>query len=272
MSALTPLTNDQLMNYPVLYTNEKHQDASEKYSLIRSIDIIEELKTYDWYVTSVQVSTTKDPSRKDRQVHCVRLSHIEDLLRPKENIIEVIFFNSADRTKQLELSTGVYKFSCANGLCIGETFKSFKLKHIGNLQQDLSGIIKEIAEFKPKIEQRIEDFSNLTLSDSEMKTFAKLAIPLRFESHLEVDPKSILIPQREADMKDNSLYTVLNIVQEHLTTSNSISGVNKDTGRKFTSGAITSIKKNHEINVQIWDLAEKLYSIKSLEPSLALAA
>ncbi len=272
MSALNPLTPEQLMNYPVLYTNEKHQDASEKYSLIRSIDIIEELKTYDWYVTSVQVSTTKDLSRKDKQVHCVRLSHIEDLLSPKENTIEVIFFNSTDRTKQLELSTGVYKFSCANGLCIGKTYKNYKIKHIGNLQQDLSNIIKEIAEVKPKIEQRIEDFSNLILSESEMKTFAKLAVPLRFEPHLEVDPQSILIPQREADMKDNSLYTVLNIVQEHLTTSSSISGVNKNTGRRFTSGAITSIKKDYDINVGIWNLAEKLYSIKSPEPLLALAA
>ena len=53
MSALNPLTPEQLMNYPVLYTDEKHQDASEKYSLIRSIDIIEELKTYDWYVSSL---------------------------------------------------------------------------------------------------------------------------------------------------------------------------------------------------------------------------
>ena len=272
MSALNPLTTEQLLNYPVLYTNEKHQDASEKYSLIRSIDIIEELKTYDWYVTSVQVSTTKDLSRKDKQVHCVRLRHIEELLSPKENAIEILFFNSTDRTKQLEMSIGIYKYSCANGLCIGETFKNFKLKHIGNLQQDLSGIIKDIAKYKPKIEQKIKDFSNLALSESEMKTFAKLAIPLRFEAHLEVDPQSILIPQREADMKDHSLYTVLNILQEHLTTSNNISGVNKNTGRKFTSGAITSIKKDYEINIGIWDLAEKLYSIKSPEPSLALAA
>lgn len=271
MSALNPLSTEQLMNYPVLYTNEKHQDASEKYSLIRSIDIIEELKTYDWYVTSVQVANTNDPSRKDKQVHCLRLRHIEDLLSPKENAIEVIFFNSTDRTKQLEMSIGIYKYSCANGLCIGETFKNFKLKHIGNLQQDLSRIIKEIAEYKPKIEQRIEDFSNLTLSDSEMKTFAKLAIPLRFESHLEIDPQSILVPQREADSKDHSLYTVLNIVQEHLTT-NSISGVNKNTGRRFTSGAITSLKKDYEINVAIWDLAEKLYSIKTPEPSLSMVA
>ncbi len=270
MSKLLPLSATELMNYPVLHTTVPHEDASEKYSLIRSIDIIKELKSYDWYVTSVQVSSTKDLARQDKQAHCVRLRHIEDYLNPKDNAIEIIFFNSTDRTKQLEMSIGIYKYSCANGLCIGETFKSFKLKHIGNLQHDLSAIIKEIAEFKPKVEQRIEDFSNLLLSESEMKTFAKLAIPLRFEPHLEVDPQSILIPQREADMRDHSLYTVLNIVQEHLTTSSSISGVNKNTGRRFTSGAITSIKKDFDINVGIWNLAERIYQIK--QPETALVA
>ena len=58
------------------------------------------------------------------------------------------------------------------------------------------------------------------------------------------------------------------MIQENLLRGN-ISGINKDTGRKFTSKEITSISKDVEVNQGLWDIAETILSIK--EP-LALAA
>ena len=64
MSKLLPLSATELMNYPVLHTTVPHTDASEKYSLISSIQVIDELKNkFNWHVTSVQVAPTKDESR-----------------------------------------------------------------------------------------------------------------------------------------------------------------------------------------------------------------
>ena len=262
MSKLLPLSATELMNYPVLHTTVPHDDVSDKYSLISSIDIINELKSYNWHVTSVQVAGVKDESRQNKQVHCVRLRHFDDLIAPQESAVELLFFNSFDRSKAFTISIGIYRFSCANGLVVGETFDSYKLRHIGDLQNNLDEIIQKITEFKPKLEQKIRNFSSLMLSQQEMQTYAKLAVPLKFAPHLEVDSKQLLVPHRDEDMRDTSLYTVLNIIQENLIRANNISGVNKETGRRFTSREITSISKDYEINVGLFDLAERIYQIK----------
>ncbi len=269
MSAINPLTQDQLMNYPVLYQRDPHEDASEKYSLISSIDVINELKSYNWYTTSIQTASVKDESREDKQVHCVRLRHFSDLIIPQDNAVEILFFNSFDRTKAFTISLGVYRFSCANGLVVGETFESFKLRHIGDLEHNLSNIVQKITEYKPKLEQKIRDFSSLMLNKQEIEAFAKLSIPLRYEAHLEVNHEDLLITHREEDRNDTSLYTILNILQENLLRGN-ISGTNKETGRRFTSREITSIGKDLDVNQGLWDIAERIATIK--ESSLALAA
>jgi len=271
MSALTPLTPDQLMNYPVLYQTDPHEDTSDKYSLISSINIINELKRYNWYVTSVQVASTKDESRENKQVHCVRLRHFDDLIAPQESAVEILFFNSFDRSKAFTISVGIYRFSCANGLVVGETFDSYKLRHIGDLENNLDEIIQKITEFKPKLEQKIRDFSSLILSQQEMETYANLAVPLKFAPHLEVDSKQLLEAHRDEDRIDTSLYTVMNILQENLIRSIDITGINRETGRRFSSREITSLSKDYEINVGLFDLAERIYQIKQPEAE-ALAA
>ena len=83
---------------------------------------------------------------------------------------------------------------------------------------------------------------------------------MRFEEHLEINHNDLLIPHRDEDSKDD-LYTVLNVIQENLLRGN-ISGINKDTKRRFTSKEITSISKDTEVNKGIWDIAEKIASIK----------
>lgn len=273
MSKLLPLSATELMtNYPVLYTTVPHENASEKYFLISSIDIINELKSkFNWYVTSVQVAPVKDETREDKQIHCVRLRHFDDLIAPQESAVEILFFNSFDRSKAFTISVGIYRFSCANGLVVGETFDSYKLRHIGDLENNLDEIIQKITKFKPKLEQKIQNFSSLMLTQLEMETFARLSIPLKFAPHLEIDSKQLLNPHREEDRKDTSLYTVLNIIQENLIRSHNISGVNKETGRRFNSREITSITKDNEINSGLFDLAERIYKIKQPE-LLAIAA
>ena len=268
-----PLTETELMNYPVLYQTDPHEDALEKYSVIKSIDVIKELRDrYGWYPTSVQVAHTDDEKRKDETVHCIRLKKFEDLISQKENVIEILIFNSLDRTKIFSISIGVYRYVCENSLVCGDTYEKFTLKHIGNLDENLADIIQKIAEYKPQLEEKIKAFSSLILNEQEMEIFAKLSVPLRWESHLDVDYKKLLLPRIEADRKDTSLYTVMNIIQNNLLKPDSITGVNTDTGRKFsTSREISSISKDYEINFNLWNLAERIYSIKVPE-AIALAA
>ncbi len=270
MSAINPLTHTELMNQaPALFTEEPHYEVSEKYHFIPTIDVITKITQYGWHPVSVQEANVRDTGKEGYQRHLVRFRHFDDLLNPPENAVELLLFNSHDRTTAFSISAGIYRFVCANGLVIADSvFESYKIKHIGERDNDVSTAIERITNIKPLLEQKIHSFEAINLQVAEKQAFAKASIPLRFEDHLDVDLNELLIPHREEDEKDD-LYTTLNVIQENLLRGN-ISGVNKETGRRFTSREITSIGKDVDVNQGLWNIAERIANIK--EPSLALAA
>ncbi len=265
-----PLTNEQLQNQaPALFTEQPHIEASDKYHFVSTIDVIEEIKALNWYPTSVSEASVRDETKEGYQQHLVRFRHFDDLLNPKENAVELLLFNSHDRTTAFSISAGVFRFICANGLVIPDRiFESYKIKHIGDRENDIHLAIEKISSFKPQLEHKIEQFESIELSQAEKVSFARSSTPLRFEKHLEVDYDDLLIPHRDADTKDD-LYTVMNVIQENLLRGN-VSGVNKDTGRRFTSKEIKSIGKDVEVNKGLWDIAERIAFIK--QPQMAQAA
>jgi len=264
------LSNQELrLQAPALFTEEPHFEASDKYHFVSTIDVINEIKSLNWYPTSVQQSSVKDEDKEGYQKHLVRFRHFDDLLNPKENAVELLLFNSHDRSTAFSISAGIYRFVCANGLVIADSvFESYKIKHIGDRFNDIHTAIDKITSYKPQLQQKIDTFESITLSQIEQESFARSSLPLRFEKYLEVDYKDLLIPHRDEDTKDD-LYTTLNVIQENLLRGN-IPGVNNTTGRRFTSREITSIGKDVDVNQGLWDIAERIASIKA--PEMALAA
>ena len=268
--SVNPLTNEQLKNLaPTLFTQKPHFDVSEKYHFIATIEVIEEIKANNWYPVTVSQATVRDEEKEGYQQHCVRFRHFEDLINPSDNAVELLLFNSHDRSKAFSITAGIYRFVCANGLVISNNvFNSYKIKHIGDRNNDVDTAVKNITAIKSTLLEHVKTFESITLNENEKQSFANSCIGLRFEEHLQIDTSDLLIPHRDEDMKDD-LYTTLNILQENLIRGN-IQGVNKDTGRKFTSKAITSISKDVSLNQGLWDMAEKIAMIK--EPNVQLAA
>ena len=270
---IKPLTNEQLKaKFPTLFTQEPHFEVSEKYHFIPTIDVIEEIRFHNWYPVSVSVANVRDEEKEGFQQHCVRFRHFEDLLNPKDNAVELLLFNSHDRSKAFSISAGIFRFVCANGLVISDNvFEAYKIKHLGERDNDVANAVANITSIKPKLMKKIEKLESITLNQSEKESFAKYSIPLRFEEHLEINHNDLLIPHRFEDSKDD-LYTVLNVIQENLLRGN-IQGINKDTKRRFTSKEITSISKDTEVNKGLWDIAEKIALIKDSDyHSMAVAA
>lgn len=269
MSAI-PLTTEQLKEQaPALFTTEPHFNVSDKYHFIPTIDIVNEIKKHNWYPVSVSEASVRDADKEGYQQHLVRFRHFDDLLAPTDNAVELLLFNSHDRSKSFTISAGIFRFVCSNGLVVAENvFESYKIKHIGDRDDDVAQAVASITAIKPKLMAKIQKLESIQLNQEEKESFARSAISLRFEEHLEVDHKNLLIPHRGEDNK-NDLYTVCNVIQENLLRGN-VSGVNKESGRRFTSRAITSISKDTEINQAMWDIAERIASIK--EPYVQMAA
>lgn len=256
------LSNEELrIKAPALFTLEPHNDVSDKYHFIPTISVIEEIKANNWYPVSVSQSNVRDEDKEGFQAHVVKFQHFDDLLHPKENAIQLLLFNSHDRSKSFSISAGIFRFVCSNGLVIADSvFETYKIKHLGDKNNDVETAVSNITSIKPKLMNKIKILESITLSTLEKESFAKSSISLRFEDHLQIDHEDLLIPHREEDLKDD-LYTVLNVIQENLLRGN-ISGINKDTNRKFTSKEITSISKDVNVNQGLWDMAERIANIK----------
>ena len=265
-----PLTHTELMKQaPALFTEEPHFDVSDKYHFIPTIDVINEIKANNWYPVSVSEAKVRQEDKEGYQQHLVRFRHFDDLLNPQDNAVELLLFNSHDRSKSFSISAGIYRFVCANGLVIADSvFESYKIKHLGDRENDVARAVANITNIKPKLMEKIERLETIKLSQLEKESFARSAIPLRFDKHLKVDYQDLLVPHRDEDTNDD-LYTVLNVIQENLLRGN-ISGTNVETGRRFTSREITSISKDVDVNQGLWDIVERIASIK--EPEMALAA
>jgi len=266
--SINPLTNKELKEQaPTLFTEQPHSNVSDKYHFIPTIDVIEEIKLNNWYPVTVSQAKVRDEEKEGTQQHMVRFRHFDDLLNPQENAVEL--FNSHDRSKSFSISAGVYRFVCANGLVVADSiFETYKIRHLGEKANDVVTAVNNISAIKPKLISNITQLESIILSPEEKESFAKSSIPLRFDSHLKVDHNNLLISHRVEDNKDD-LYTILNIIQENLLRGN-VSGINKDTKRKFTSKRISSISKDVEINKGLWELAQRIAFIK--EHHIALAA
>ena len=270
MSAIHALSQKELYaQAPVLFTEEPHYEVSDKYHFIPTIEVINEIKSHNWHPVKVQEAGVRKMDKDGYQRHLVRFRHFDDLLEPKENALELLLFNSHDRSTAFSISAGVYRFVCANGLVVANNvFESYKIKHIGDREGDVRSAIESITAFKPVLEHKIQTFERIHLLEEEKRAFARSAVALRFEEHLEVDIDDLLFPQRIEDERDD-LYTVFNVIQENLLRGN-VSGFNKETGRRFTSKEITSIAKDVEVNQGLWDIAERIAHIKM--PSWKVAA
>ncbi len=261
---IKPLTNEELrIKAPSLFQDQPYHEVSEKYHFIPTIDIVEQLKNeFGWYPVAVSQSDVKSLDKDGFQQHYVRFQHFSDLINPTSNVVELLLFNSHDRSKSFTISAGIYRCICSNGLVIADSvFDSYKIKHLGDRENDVANAVSRIAQVKPKLLSKISKFENIILNQDEKEAFLQSAIPLRFKEHLELDnPNDLLEPLRAEDMK-NDIYTTLNVLQENFLSSK-ITGYNKDTGRRFTSKEITSISKDVEINKGLWEIAERIASIK----------
>ena len=270
---IKPLTNEELKEIaPSLFTEEPHHEVSEKYHFIPTIEVVEQLRDKNWYPVSVSEAGVRDLDKNGFQSHYVRFQNFTDLINPSANVVELLLFNSHDRSKSFTISVGIYRYVCSNGLVIADSvFDSYKIKHLGDRENDVENAVARITEVKPKLLEKVNRFENIILNKQEKQAFLQSAIPLRFPEHLELDdPNNLLEPLRSEDMK-NDLYTTLNVLQEQfLSKSSKIKGYNKETGRRFTSKEITSISKDVEINKGLWDIAERIALIK--EPNLQIAA
>jgi hypothetical protein len=256
------LSNDQIRHYaPSVLAEEAHESRGERYTFIPTIQVIDGLRAQGFRPYEVRQTRVRDQSKREHTKHLVRLRH-ESAIATKEQVGEIILLNSHDGTSAYQLLSGFFRFVCSNGLIAGDVCNDVRVRHSGNVVDNVIEGSFEVLDNLQQIESRIDQYKAITLSTSEQILLAEEAITLRWdENKSPIVPAQLLRVKRSADA-DANLWTTFNRIQESLT-QGGLKGRTVGTGRSTRTRAVGGVTENVKLNKALWSLTEKFAQLKT---------
>jgi len=263
-----PLTNDEIARYaPSVLASEAHESRGERYSFIPTIQVLDGLRDNGFQPYEVRQTRVRDASKREHTKHVVRLRH-PDAVSTQDEVPEIILLNSHDGSSSYQLLAGFFRFVCSNGLIAGDVLNDVRVRHSGNVVDNVIEGSFTVLENVETAAARIEQYKATELTPHEQHAFAAAALQLRWEpEETPIIPAKVLQPRRWEDRSD-SLWTTFNRVQENLL-QGGLRG-RSQTGRRTTTRAVQGVTENVRLNRGLWTLADQLARIKAgEEPALA---
>lgn len=252
-SAEAPLTLDQVRAAaPSVFSTRPHSKMSERYAFVSTAKLIEPLLKNGFTLSSARqrAASARDPKFTRHELR-LRTSNARPMVG--DTFPEVIISNSHDGQSRLILRGGLYRLVCSNGLVTGVSAVSMSERHVG----DRDAIVEaahQVASKASSLRKLVEAMTKVTLTEKQQASFAIEAAQLAYGVPT-YNPQLLLASRREADTATN-VWAVYNRVQENLIRG----GLQFQTpqGRRVTTRGISHIGRSNELNVSLWDLAEKL--------------
>ncbi len=254
-----PLSNEQIAHYaPSVLASEAHESRGERYTFIPTIDVLDGLRREGFQPFEVRQTRVRDHSKREHTKHLVRLRH-ESTIVSKEEVPEIILLNSHDGTSSYQLLSGFFRFVCSNGLIAGDICNDIRVRHSGNVVDNVIEGAVRVLDNVEEIAGRIDTYKAITLAPQEQQVFANAALQLRWDDKAPVEADQVLRTRRWADNKAD-LWTVFNRVQENLL-KGGLSG-RTTTGRRTHTRGVGGVTENVKLNRALWTLADGLASLK----------
>lgn len=259
-----PLSDDQIRAVaPSIFATDAHHTRSDRYTFVPTVDVLAGLRKEGFQPFMVGQTKTRIADRREFTKHMIRLRHADQINSAEAN--EIILLNSHDGTSSYQMLAGMFRFVCMNGLVCGDVSNDIRVRHKGNIVDDvIEGAFTVVDNFR-QIEDKRETMKALTLSPREQSVFAEAALHTKYEADettgaFPIQAAQILRPRR---WEDNSadLWSTFNRVQENLI-KGGIRG-RATTGRRTTTREVSGIDQNVKINKALWTLAEGMAALKA---------
>lgn len=256
-----PLTNEQIAFYaPSVLAESAHESRGERYTFIPTIKVIDGLRGEGFQPYEVRQTRCRDLSKREFTKHMVRMRHV-DHIGTNDEVTELVLLNSHDGTSSYQLLSGIFRFVCSNGLIAGDVFNDVRVRHSGNVVNDVIEGSFRVLENAGEIADRLDQYKAITLSDQEQRVFASAALQLRWDAEeAPVQAERLLRANRYADNKAD-LWTTFNRVQENII-KGGVAG-RSTTGRRMTTRAVGGVNENVKLNRALWSLADGMAQIKT---------
>ena len=240
---------------------------SKHYSFVPTIKVVNDLRKLGWEcVDAVQVKARKK-STNGYQKHMLTFEHPMYNVEGVTEYPQLLLTNSHDGGNSFQLSAGIFRMICANGLVIKtEDYGSQRLIHKGYSFEAVQKLVNDFVETIDETLVRITAMKKTQITRNQQIEFAKQAALLRFTSNSYnveniagvVDIDNVLEATRPEDAGDG-LWEVYNRVQESIVNGQynyaSSGNVNGDNAKARKARPIKNFKQSIEVNKKLSELA-----------------
>jgi hypothetical protein len=257
-----PLTDDQIQAVaPSIFAQEAHGSRSERYAYIPTSDVLAGLRKEGFQPFMACQTRCRDEGKKAHTKHMLRLRHASQIAAAQAN--EIVLLNSHDGTSAYQMMSGVFRFVCANGMVFGDTQNDVRLRHSGDVVDNvIEGAFRVLDDFQ-LVDASREAMQTLTLNAGEQNAFAHAALALKYDPEAGPAPitEAQLLRQRRPDDAGSDLWTTFNRVQENATQGGL--RARSATGKRTRTRAVQGIDQSVKLNRALWLLADEMRKLKA---------
>lgn len=256
-----PLTDDDIRRVaPSIFAEEKHASRSGRYAHIPTGEVLQALRKQGFQPFMAAQTRTRDEGKREHTKHMLRLRHAEQIATGEAN--EIILLNSHDGTSSYQMMAGVFRFVCANGMVFGEVSNDIRIRHSGNVVDNvIDGAFRVLDDFE-LVDQHKGAMKGIELSPGEQAGFARAALALKYDTEQAPAPvtESQILGARRASDAGSDLWTTFNRVQENVIRGG-LDGRSAQ-NKRMTTRPVKGIDQNIKLNRALWVLAEEMRKLK----------
>ena len=236
---------------------QPYSGVSEKYRFISTKEVLHALEKDRWAVSTAQQARVRKTEFDGFQKHLIRLRH-PSIPEVGQGIVpELIVINSHNRASAFVMMAGLFRKVCLNGIIVAEsTFAAIRLTHFGARGEGVLIAARAVAESVPLLGQRVSQWQGLSLTGSQMESYAMAALAIKWDNgEAPVGPRDLLRVRRKDDDKAD-LWTTFNRVQENLTKGGLAYRLVTGKQKHGHTRAVGSINEQVRVNRKLWALTE----------------
>jgi hypothetical protein len=268
-----PLSNETMFKVaPSIFAADKHCSRSQRYTYLPTIAVVEALRKEGFQPFMVAQGLSRIEGKTPYTKHMLRMRHASQA-REQGEANEVILINSHDGTSAFQLLAGRFRFVCQNGLVCGEILDDIRVKHKGNVQDQVVAGAYQVLDGFTRVVEEVDVMKQLPMSVEEQVIFAETALSLRYEVDeatgrvkSPIDPRQAIQMRRIEDSGD-SLWLAFQRLQENLTRGGQPGQTRTADNkvRNVTTRPVNSIDSNVKLNRALWVLAERMGQLKGAD-------
>jgi hypothetical protein len=252
-----PLSNEQILKVaPSVFAMEAHDSRSARYAYIPTSEIVNGLRGEGFMPFFVCQAKSRIEGKTEFTKHMIRFRYASQILL-SDTANEIILVNSHDGTSSYQMLAGCFRFVCQNGLICGETIEDFRVRHSGNvLDNVIEGAYRIVDEFE-QVDASKELMKGIELNPRQQNAFANAALSLRYdpEDSIPILGHQLNLARRDED-RGGDLWRTFNRVQENIM-QGGLQGFNRN-GGKVTTRKVNGLSSTVAINRGLWTLAEEM--------------